>query len=107
MIIGSAMYTGAVKDLDEAIDPVNATGFKLTSGIERLDDRAQAFGAEKDYFHLRGQDNLHRDLPLGAVGVRPHPDDSLFDTLARIAAVCITGNTAVVSIPPDLQKCGY
>jgi RHH-type proline utilization regulon transcriptional repressor/proline dehydrogenase/delta 1-pyrroline-5-carboxylate dehydrogenase len=64
----------------------------------------QEFGVEKDYFHLRGQDNLHRYLPLGAIGIRLHPDDSLFDTLARIAAVRITGNAAVVSIPPELDN---
>jgi RHH-type proline utilization regulon transcriptional repressor/proline dehydrogenase/delta 1-pyrroline-5-carboxylate dehydrogenase len=62
------------------------------------------FGVEKDYFHLRGQDNLHRYQPLGAVGIRLHPDDSLFDTLARIAAVRITGNTAMVSIPLELNN---
>ena len=64
----------------------------------------QEFGLEKDYFHLRGQDNLHRYLPLGAIGIRLHPQDSLFDLLARIAAARITGNTAVVSIPEDLHN---
>ena len=62
------------------------------------------FSLEKDYFHLRGQDNLHRYLPLGAIGIRLHPQDSLFDTLARVAAARITGNTAVVSIPEDLHN---
>jgi RHH-type proline utilization regulon transcriptional repressor/proline dehydrogenase/delta 1-pyrroline-5-carboxylate dehydrogenase len=64
----------------------------------------QEFSVEKDYFHLRGQDNLHRYQPLGAVGIRLHPADSLFDTLARIAAARITGNTAVVSVPEDLHN---
>jgi len=64
----------------------------------------QEFSAEKDYFHLRGQDNLHRYLPIGAIGIRLHVRDSLFDTLARIAAARITGNTAVVSIPEDLHN---
>ncbi|MBI5896624.1 MAG: aldehyde dehydrogenase family protein, partial [Desulfobacterales bacterium] len=64
----------------------------------------QEFGLEKDYFHLRGQDNLHRYRPLGAIGIRLHPRDSLFELLARIAAARITGNTAVVSIPEDLHN---
>jgi RHH-type transcriptional regulator, proline utilization regulon repressor / proline dehydrogenase / delta 1-pyrroline-5-carboxylate dehydrogenase len=64
----------------------------------------QEFGAEKDYFHIRGQDNIHRYQPLGAIGIRLHADDNLFDTLARIAAARITGNTAVVSIPEDLHN---
>jgi RHH-type proline utilization regulon transcriptional repressor/proline dehydrogenase/delta 1-pyrroline-5-carboxylate dehydrogenase len=64
----------------------------------------QEFSMEKDYFHLRGQDNLHRYLPIGAIGIRLHARDSLFDTLARIAAARITGNTAVVSIPEDLHN---
>jgi RHH-type transcriptional regulator, proline utilization regulon repressor / proline dehydrogenase / delta 1-pyrroline-5-carboxylate dehydrogenase len=64
----------------------------------------QEFRAEKDYFHIRGQDNIHRYLPLGAIGIRLHARDSLFDTLARIAAARITGSTAVVSIPEDLHN---
>jgi RHH-type proline utilization regulon transcriptional repressor/proline dehydrogenase/delta 1-pyrroline-5-carboxylate dehydrogenase len=64
----------------------------------------QEFAVQKDYFHLRGQDNLHRYQPLGAVGIRLHPDDSLFETLARIAAARITGNAVVVTIPPGLDN---
>ena len=39
----------------------------------------QKFSRELDYFHLRGQDNILRYLPVGKVMVRLHPDDSLFD----------------------------
>jgi RHH-type proline utilization regulon transcriptional repressor/proline dehydrogenase/delta 1-pyrroline-5-carboxylate dehydrogenase len=62
------------------------------------------FAVEKDYFHLRGQDNIHRYLPLGVVGIRLHPADSLFEVLARIAAARISGNTAVISIPDGLDN---
>jgi len=62
------------------------------------------FCREKDYFHLRGQDNIHRYRPLGTVAIRLHPDDSLFDVLARLAAARISGNVAVISIPPDLEN---
>ena len=51
----------------------------------------QEFSREKDYFHLRGQDNILRYLPIGTVVVRLHKEDSLFDVLARIAAVKISG----------------
>jgi RHH-type proline utilization regulon transcriptional repressor/proline dehydrogenase/delta 1-pyrroline-5-carboxylate dehydrogenase len=64
----------------------------------------QEFGVQKDYFHLRGQDNIHRYLPLGTVGIRLHASDSLFETLGRIAAARITGNSAVISMPEELNN---
>jgi len=64
----------------------------------------QEFIQEKDYFHLRGQDNILRYLPVGTVVVRIHPDDSLFDVLARIAAVRISGCTLQVSLPKGLNN---
>ena len=60
------------------------------------------FSRQKDYFHLRGQDNLVRYLPVGTMIVRLHASDSLFDTLARIAAVKISCCNPVISIPADL-----
>jgi RHH-type proline utilization regulon transcriptional repressor/proline dehydrogenase/delta 1-pyrroline-5-carboxylate dehydrogenase len=59
----------------------------------------QEFSREKDYFHLRGQDNVLRYLPVGKVVVRVHPQDSLFEVLARIAAARICGCALVVSLP--------
>lgn len=64
----------------------------------------QEFFQEKDYFHLRGQDNIVRYLPIGTVVVRIHEADSLFDVLARIAAVKISGCKLVISIPTDLNN---
>jgi RHH-type proline utilization regulon transcriptional repressor/proline dehydrogenase/delta 1-pyrroline-5-carboxylate dehydrogenase len=58
----------------------------------------------KDYFHLRGQDNLFRYLPVGTVVVRVHQNDTLFETLARIAAVQIAGCTLRVSLPEGLRN---
>jgi len=60
------------------------------------------FSREHDYFHLRGQDNHLRYLPKGRVVVRVHEDDSLFEVLARIAAVQITGCELTLSIPDRL-----
>jgi RHH-type proline utilization regulon transcriptional repressor/proline dehydrogenase/delta 1-pyrroline-5-carboxylate dehydrogenase len=64
----------------------------------------QEFSREIDYFHLRGQDNILRYLPIGTVVVRLHPDDSLFETIARIAAVKITGSKLWISIPKGLHN---
>ncbi|MDP3286037.1 MAG: aldehyde dehydrogenase family protein, partial [Desulfobacterales bacterium] len=50
----------------------------------------QEFFPEKDYFHLRGQDNILRYIPAGKVAIRLHEDDTLFDLLARIAAAKIS-----------------
>jgi RHH-type proline utilization regulon transcriptional repressor/proline dehydrogenase/delta 1-pyrroline-5-carboxylate dehydrogenase len=64
----------------------------------------QEFSKEKDYFHLRGQDNILRYLPVGSVVVRLHEDDSLFDVLGRIAAAKVSGCDLVISIPTDLNN---
>lgn len=64
----------------------------------------QEFSQEKDYFHIRGQDNMVRYLPVGKVVVRIHEGDSLFAVLARIAAVRISGCELVISRPPDLDN---
>jgi RHH-type proline utilization regulon transcriptional repressor/proline dehydrogenase/delta 1-pyrroline-5-carboxylate dehydrogenase len=61
------------------------------------------FSQQLDYFHIRGQSNILRYLPVGTVVVRLHPADSLFDVLARIAAVQITGCRLQVSIPTGLD----
>jgi len=64
----------------------------------------QEFSREKDYFRLRGQDNTFRYLPVGTVAIRVHPDDSLFDVLARIAAVQISGCELLISLPRGLNN---
>ena len=76
---------------------------KTTRAIQSYEYWAeQEFRVEKDYFHLRGQDNIIRYLPVGTVAVRIQEGDSLFETLARIAAVRISGCSLLVSIPPGL-----
>lgn len=64
----------------------------------------QEFLTQKDYFHLRGQDNIIRYMPVGTVAVRIHEDDSLFETLARISAVKISGCRLMISIPSGLDN---
>jgi RHH-type proline utilization regulon transcriptional repressor/proline dehydrogenase/delta 1-pyrroline-5-carboxylate dehydrogenase len=80
------------------------TGYGLKAGLESLDKREQEFSQEKDYFHLWGEDNILRCLPVGTVAVRLHPDDSLFEVLARIAGVKVCGCKLIVSIPLVLRN---
>ena len=64
----------------------------------------QEFSRDKDYFHLRGQDNIVRYLPIGKVVIRLHEQDSLFDVLGRVAAAKISGGNPVISIPRDYNN---
>jgi RHH-type proline utilization regulon transcriptional repressor/proline dehydrogenase/delta 1-pyrroline-5-carboxylate dehydrogenase len=64
----------------------------------------QEFSRETDYFHLRGQDNILRYLPVGKVVVRLHEKDSLFETLARVAAAQITACRLIISAPNSLHN---
>jgi RHH-type proline utilization regulon transcriptional repressor/proline dehydrogenase/delta 1-pyrroline-5-carboxylate dehydrogenase len=62
------------------------------------------FGREHDYFNLRGQDNLFRYLPKGRVVIRVHPDDTLFEVLARIAAAKIARCHPIISLVPGVSN---
>ncbi|MDX1708910.1 MAG: aldehyde dehydrogenase family protein, partial [Desulfobacterales bacterium] len=64
----------------------------------------QVFDREIDYFHLRGQDNILRYLPVGKMVVRIHAEDTLFETLARIAAAQISGCQLLISVPEGLDN---
>ena len=63
----------------------------------------QEFGKTRDHFHLRGQDNLFSYVPLDRVLVCVHPQDSLFEVLARIAAARVAGCGLMLNLPPDLD----
>ncbi len=64
----------------------------------------QEFSTEKDYFHIRGQDNVIRYMPVGTVAVRIHEDDTVFETLARMAGCKISGCRLIISIPAGLNN---
>ena len=64
----------------------------------------QEFSREKDYFHLRGQDNHLRYLPVGKIAVRVHEEDSLFDVLGRVAAATVAGCELAASVPTGLDN---
>ncbi len=73
--------------------------FALRSALAAM---AREF-APRDAYHLRGQENRHRFLPAGTVVVRLHPQDGLFETLARVAAARAAGNRVRISLPPGLE----
>lgn len=81
-------------DLDKTISAI-------ASCLGEMDSR---YGREQDYFHLRGQDNILRFRPIKQLMVRLHTDDSLFETLTRIAAGLIAGCAVQLSIPPGLNN---
>ena len=60
----------------------------------------EEFSREKDYFKLRGQDNIFRYLPYDQVLVRVHEQDSLFEVLTRVAAARIAGCKTILSMRP-------
>jgi RHH-type proline utilization regulon transcriptional repressor/proline dehydrogenase/delta 1-pyrroline-5-carboxylate dehydrogenase len=64
----------------------------------------QTFSRELDYFHLRGQDNILKYRPVGIIMVRLHENDSVFDVLARIAAVRISGCDLHLSSPLNMDN---
>ncbi len=87
-------FEGTAADIEKTIRAIESYLFRIE----------QEFSRELDYFHLRGQDNLLRYLPVGTVVVRLHEADSLFETLARIAAVKITGCRLRISCPKGLNN---
>ena len=89
---------GKLKPFREDIEKTVAAVHSYLYHMERK------FSREEDYFHLRGQDNILRYLPVGNMVIRLHGEDSLFDVLARVAAARISGCSPVVSIPTDLSN---
>lgn len=62
------------------------------------------FASPHDPFHLRGEDNQLCYRPIGKVAVCVHPQDSLFETAARIAAGRIVGCDLVLSLPEEVTN---
>ena len=63
----------------------------------------EEFSKGHDHFRLIGQDNVRRYLPVKELRIRIHPEDSIFDTFARVAAAQIIGSRITISIPVDFQ----
>ena len=65
---------------------------------------AEEFSVEHDHFKLVGQDNFRRYLPVQAVRIRVHADDTAFDLHARVCAAHAAGCQVTVSVPPELES---
>jgi len=86
-------FQGIESDIHKTIGAINSYIYHVE----------EEFSRRLDYVHLRGQDNILRYLPVGTVVIRLHEDDGLFETLARVAAVKITGCVPRISSPNDLD----
>lgn len=64
----------------------------------------QEFSQTKDYFKIRGEDNVLRYRPVDTVIVRVDARDTLFEVLARIAGAAVAGCRVIVGLPRDLDS---
>ncbi|MCE9545442.1 MAG: proline dehydrogenase family protein [Planctomycetia bacterium] len=62
------------------------------------------FGAEHDTFRLVGQDNIRRYRTVRDLRIRIHPNDSLLEIFARVAAARTAKCRITVSTPPGLRS---
>jgi RHH-type proline utilization regulon transcriptional repressor/proline dehydrogenase/delta 1-pyrroline-5-carboxylate dehydrogenase len=62
------------------------------------------FSIPHDHFLLIGQDNFRRYLPVPAMRVRVHPEDTMFELFARVCAAHTVGSRLTVSIPPNFSS---
>ena len=69
---GPVLGVMEARDLDEAIDLVNATGYGLTSGLESLDDREQELWREPDSRRQPLHQSPHDRRDRAAATVRRH-----------------------------------
>ncbi len=87
------------------LQPLKKEIYRTIRAIESyLYAMQEKFSLEEDYFHLRGQDNILRYLPIKRMMIRLHPDDSLFETLARIGAAKVAGCSIRISKPEGMTN---
>ncbi len=73
---------------------------KLKSAFSSyLENYKNEFGIEKDYFHIRGEDNIFRYLPLNKVALRASKEDNVFEILSRVLASHVCGVKIHISVP--------
>ena len=94
-------YWRETRETPEIANDIEQTISAVHSCLHQMETR---YGRTQDYFHLRGQDNLLRYLPIKDLVIRLHPDDSLFSVLARCAAALIAGCSPRLSVPPGLNN---
>ncbi len=69
-----------------------------------LDQSRNFFERPVDPFCLRGEDNRLIHRPVGRVAVCVHPEDTLFEIAARLAAGRIAGCDMVLSLPAEVNN---
>lgn len=78
---------------------------RLLTALASYDHAArEEFLHAHDHFRLVGEDNFRRYLPIRAVRIRIHADDTFFDVFARAAAACAAGCRVTVSVPPAVPS---
>jgi len=65
---------------------------------------ATEFGVEHDHMRLLGQDNHRRYLPVPALRIRVHADDTAFEVFARVGAARIAGCRITLSSPVGFRS---
>jgi RHH-type proline utilization regulon transcriptional repressor/proline dehydrogenase/delta 1-pyrroline-5-carboxylate dehydrogenase len=75
----------------------------LSAVLSYQENYRTEFGLLHDHFLLIGQDNFRRYLPVAAVRVRVHPEDTVFELFARVCAAHTVGSRLTVSIPPNFS----
>lgn len=78
---------------------------KLQSAIQSyMDSYANEFSKERDFFKLRGEDNIFKYLKLNKVALRICKEDNLFDSMARILAAKVCKVQVRVSLEEDMNN---
>ncbi len=69
-----------------------------------LKNYEEEFSKERDYFKLRGEDNIFRYLKVNSVAIRVCDGDSIFEAMARIFAAKVCGVEVRVSLEEDMTN---
>lgn len=78
---------------------------KLQSALQSYMHNLEVeFEKERDFFKLRGEDNIFKYLKLNKVALRICKDDSLFESMARILAARVCGVEVRVSLEEDMNN---
>jgi RHH-type transcriptional regulator, proline utilization regulon repressor / proline dehydrogenase / delta 1-pyrroline-5-carboxylate dehydrogenase len=97
-------YRTLVERAESASPADEAEIRNILAAIASYDHWARAeFQAAHDHFHLLGEDNFRRYLPVEPVRIRIHPADSLDEIFCRAAAARAAGCRAIVSTPAALS----
>lgn len=86
-----------------AVDSENIS--KLQAALQSyLDQYETEFSKERDFFKLRGEDNIFRYLKLKKIALRVCENDNLFEAMARILAAKVCGIEVRVSLEEQMNN---